>query len=243
MNSLWMKRWLMVPAALGMAWGLGTMPSLKAQPAPDQPLIEESGRIEPAKATYSFVGSADQRITIILDSGDFDPVVMLQDDEGNEIASNDDFGGSLNSKLIVSLPADGEYQVVATSYDGQGGDYDLTVRPANPYESLYGEGQDSLAAEKYDEAIAAYSAAIDLEPEEVPAYLGRIEAYLGQVYAEAENVETPADIPADTKSLIIADFEQAADLIEALGNLGWAQSLREQADVLRGIPAESESDA
>lgn len=240
MNSLRMKRWLVLPAVVGLCWGLGSMP-LKAQSEPESPLLEESGRIEPAKATYTFEGIVNQRVTITLSSSDFDPVLILQDSEGTEIASNDDFGGSLNSTLIIALPADGEYQVVATSFDGQGGDYDLTVRSSSPYESLYGRGQDALAEENYQAAINFYDEAIELEPEAIPAYLGRIEAYLGQVYTGENDVETPADIPADTKALIIADFEQAADLIEATGNLGWAQSLREQAEVLRGDSPESES--
>jgi tetratricopeptide (TPR) repeat protein len=228
-----MNQWLMLAAAVGCLGSAGLEPAL-AQSEPLQPLMEESGRIEPAEDTYRFMGTANQRITIILESEDFDPVLMLKDSQGNRLASNDDFGGSLNSTVIVALPTDGEYEVVATSFDGQGGDYKLVVRPANRYETLYGEGQDLAAAARYEDAIASYSAAIELAPEEIPAYLGRVEAYLEQVYAEEGNIETPQEIPADAKAAIIADFEKAADLIEASGNPGWAESLREQVEILRG---------
>jgi hypothetical protein len=76
-------------------------------------LLEEMGEITPAEASYRFDGVAGQAITITLDSDDFDPVLVLLDSSENEIASNDDFGGTLNSTIIVELPADDTYTVIA----------------------------------------------------------------------------------------------------------------------------------
>lgn len=238
MNSQWIVRrlTLLITASLSVGAPLGAMPGLA------QTLLEEQGTILPAEHIYTFEGEADQTVTVTLTSDTFDPVLILMDAEGNEIANNDDFGGSFNATLIVELPIDGFYTVKATSFDGQGGDYELVVRLATPYESLYSEGQELNQIERFDEAISAYTEAIQLSPEEIPAYLGRAEAYLGRAYVEQEGaIQSPEDLPETTKTAIIADFEKAADLIEANGNLQWARSLREQASLLRNNPVDDET--
>lgn len=197
-------------------------------------ILEESGTIVPAEHSYSFEGKQDDAVTITLSSEAFDPVVALYNSAGNEVASNDDFDGTLNSTIIITLPEDDTYTVVASSFTGQGGDYDLMVRTSTPYEVAYGKAQDLVQQEDYDGAIAAYTEAIDLDDEKPSAYLGRAEAYLGKLYAEqGDSLSSPQDMPAEARDAIIADFESAADLIEAVGNLDWAASLREQADYLR----------
>jgi tetratricopeptide (TPR) repeat protein len=88
--------------------------------------------------------------------------------------------------------------------------------------------------EDYPAAIDAYTSAIALDPDQPSAYLGRAEAYLGQVYLEqGTQIQGPEDIPLSTREAIIADFEAAATLIEVSGPQDWADSLREQADFLR----------
>jgi hypothetical protein len=55
-----------------------------------------------------------------LESEAFDPVLSLRGPDDAEIAFNDDFGGTLNSKITIELPEDGVYSVVARSFSGQG---------------------------------------------------------------------------------------------------------------------------
>jgi tetratricopeptide (TPR) repeat protein len=207
------------------------------QPAQAETLLENRGTITPAEATYTFEGTAGQALTITLDSEDFDPVLLLLDSNGDEVAFNDDFGGSLNSKIIITLPADDTYTVVARSFAGDGGDYDLVVRDSTAFELTFAAAEALVAEEDYDGAIAAYTEAIDLDPDQASAYLGRAQAILAQTYVEqGEQIEGPADIPLAVRERVIADFEQAADLIEASdGGEGWADSLREQAAVLRQV--------
>jgi tetratricopeptide (TPR) repeat protein len=205
-----------------------------ALPSRAETFLEDTGTITPAEASYTFEGNAGQSITITLDSEDFDPVLTLFDSSGNEIATNDDFGGTLNSTIILDLPTDDTYTVIARSFSGQGGDYNLTVRTSTDYETTYAEAQTLALSEDYPEAIDAYTRAIELDPEQPSAYLGRAEAYLGQVYLEqGEQIQGPSDIPQATREAIIADFESAANLIEEAGPQDWADSLREQADFLR----------
>lgn len=203
-------------------------------PARAETFIEEAGTITPAEASYTFEGSEGQAVTITLDSEDFDPVLSLFDSEGNEIATNDDFGGTLNSAIILNLPADGTYTVIARSFSGRGGDYSVTVRSSNEYETTYAEAQARVMAEDYAAAIEAYTNAIDIDPAQPSAYLGRAEAYLEQVYLESgEQIQGPGDIPMEVREAVIEDFETAATLIEDSGPQDWADSLREQAEFLR----------
>jgi tetratricopeptide (TPR) repeat protein len=209
-----------------------------ASPAGAETFLDEAGEITPAEATYRFDGSAGETVTIILNSDDFDPVLSLLDSSGSEIATNDDFGGSLNSTIILELPADGTYTVIAKSFSGQGGNFDLTVRTSTDYETVYATGQNLVAQEDFAGAIAAYTEAIELDPQEPSAYLGRAEANLGQIYlTEGEAIQGPEDIPMEVREAVINDFEKAADLIEIDGPQGWADTLREQADFLRNAGA------
>ncbi|WP_155523637.1 pre-peptidase C-terminal domain-containing protein [Nodosilinea nodulosa] len=206
-----------------------------ASSAQTDPVLQETGTIYPAQATYTFDGTTGQSVTITLDSEDFDPVLSLLGPDEAEIATNDDFGGTLNSKIIVELPASGSYTVVAKSFSGQGGDYDLVVRASTEFEMAYAGAEALAMAEDYPGAIAAYTKAIEIDPDQSSAYLGRAQAVLGQVYVEqGDAIQAPEDIPLEARESVIADFEKAADLLEASGSEDWATSLREQIEVLRG---------
>lgn len=227
--SFYPGRWL-VPATLVIGIGFSGYMVLPVQA---ETLLEQTGEIIPAEKSHTFEGKAQQSLTIILESTDFDPVLSLIGPGGTEVAINDDFGGTLNSTIIITLPEDGIYTVVARSFSGQGGAYSLVVRSSTPYEMAYNEAQILVQQEDFSRAIAAYTRAIEIDPQQSSAYLGRAEAYLGEVYADGTVIESPQDIPEATRESIIADFEAAADLIEATGNPDWATSLREQANYLR----------
>ncbi len=80
--------------------------------------------------TYSLSGRAGDRLDIRLRSGGFDPYVFLVGPDDFSAANDDDESGEdgTNSRLIVTLPADGEYQLVATSFEpGESGDFVLAV--------------------------------------------------------------------------------------------------------------------
>ncbi len=219
---------LTLASSLGM--GLVTAP-VEAQ----ESLLETGGTIVPAESAHTFEGQAGQVVTITLESEDFDPVLSLQSSSGEEISFNDDFGGSLNSRIVAELPADGTYRVVARSYSGSGGDFNLIVRLATEYEITLARAESLIGVERYDDAIAAYTEAIELAPDQSLAYLGRAQATLGQVYLEqGATIEGPEDIPEEARQSVVADFEKAADLIEAEGDVEWANSLREQAAFLQG---------
>ncbi|MBW8305168.1 MAG: PPC domain-containing protein, partial [Brevundimonas sp.] len=80
--------------------------------------------------TWTLRGRRGQQLDIRLTSTDFDPYLMVRG-PGDFSSDNDDDAGvedSRNSRLLVTLPADGEYQVSATSYEAkESGDYRLAV--------------------------------------------------------------------------------------------------------------------
>lgn len=78
---------------------------------------------------YQFSGNSGQRITISLESQDFDPYLILLDPQGRRISENDDISRSdRNSRLVITLPATGIYTVVANSYESNtGGGYTIKV--------------------------------------------------------------------------------------------------------------------
>lgn len=224
---------LMTLFALTTGLGMGVA-SLPAQA--QQSIIETGGTIVPAESVHTFEGQAGQMVTIILESDDFDTVLSLQTTTGEEIAFNDDFGGSLNSRIVAEIPADGTYRIVARSYSGNGGDFNLVVRNATEYEVALAKADALSYEERYREAIAAYTAAIAIDSSQAMGYLGRAQAILSQVYVEqGETMEGPEDIPALVRRSVIADFEKAADLVEAEGDVDWANALREQAAFLRDV--------
>lgn len=79
---------------------------------------------------HQFSGSSGQQVTIILESRDFDPYLILLDPDGERIDENDDISRTnLNSRLVVILPSTGTYTLYANSYDAaKSGAYDVTVR-------------------------------------------------------------------------------------------------------------------
>ncbi len=80
---------------------------------------------------FTLEGRAGQRIELRLESGDFDPFIQING-PGNFIEANDDDpAGGRNSRLNVTLPADGSYTVMATSYAArETGRYTLRVGDA-----------------------------------------------------------------------------------------------------------------
>lgn len=77
---------------------------------------------------YRFSGRVGQRVRIEMKSNAFDTYVILLDADGNTIASDDDSGGAQNAQLDVVLPYQGQYRVIANTYDSLNeGEYTLTV--------------------------------------------------------------------------------------------------------------------
>ncbi|MBI3090624.1 MAG: Ig-like domain-containing protein [Candidatus Tectomicrobia bacterium] len=89
---------------------------------------------------YTFFASAGQRVTIDLQSSSFDAFLLLVNEGGETIASNDDRASGDRNALITDfeIPADGAYTIEVTSFGAVGagdffgtggtGDYQLALQ-------------------------------------------------------------------------------------------------------------------
>lgn len=84
---------------------------------------------EAPSATYVFLGSEGDVLTITATSDDFDTFLTLRDAGGVELASDDDRAGNLNAQIQrFVLPADGTYRVTVSSYNNAStGDFTLLI--------------------------------------------------------------------------------------------------------------------
>jgi hypothetical protein len=103
---------------------------------------------------YTFVGKTGDKITISLESSDFDPFLQLDNENGDEVASNDDFGGSLNATISETLRTDETYTIIVSSASGSGS-YDLTLKIDAPAAITYGEVVEGQLTE--EEKTRSYS--------------------------------------------------------------------------------------
>lgn len=128
-------------------------------------------------ALYTFTGSEGDTIIAQLQSDDFDSYLTLSDPNGNELISNDDGGGNLNSLIgPFVLPSTGEYTLSARSLSGTAvGSYTLILSRATVESIDYGDETE-----------------IELSDSENIAYL-TFEGTAGDVIsiaAESEDVDT-----------------------------------------------------
>lgn len=82
--------------------------------------------------TFTLKMSKGIRYTIDLVRNDnaMDPYLKLADPTGNVVAEDDDGGGNLNSRIQITPKDDGEYKIIATSLNNNGGNFTLSVEKA-----------------------------------------------------------------------------------------------------------------
>jgi len=91
---------------------------------------------------HTFEGRAGQRVTIRLESNEFDTYLAIIGPNDEVLAENDDFDGSTNSSVTLTFPETGTYTIVANGYDSSSrGRYALVVSgsgsgPSNTAQTL-----------------------------------------------------------------------------------------------------------
>ena len=83
-------------------------------------------RNRPAKV-HTVRLAKDKTYIIELRSTDFDSYLRLEDAAGKQLAHDDDGAGFPNARLRFAAPHDGDYRLIATSFDGKTGRYTLRI--------------------------------------------------------------------------------------------------------------------
>jgi hypothetical protein len=105
--------------------GIRVEGKLSPDDAKDKVMTKSPHQVHPMKM------KGDQTYQIDLVSQAFDAFLRVEDGSGKELASDDDSGGNLNSRLYFKAPKDGTYRLIATSFDGKAGPYTLTAKVAS----------------------------------------------------------------------------------------------------------------
>jgi uncharacterized caspase-like protein len=84
------------------------------------------------KGSYAKVYTVEMnvgKVVIDLTSGFFDTYLRIEDLNGNVLAENDDFGGTLNSQVTLDITRAGQLRIVVTSYaPGVTGNFEVRIR-------------------------------------------------------------------------------------------------------------------
>lgn len=197
--------------------------------------------------------------TIILTSNDFDSFLRLEDENGKEVASDDDGAGNRNARIVYKSEREAEFRVIVTTFAGAvTGKYELIVRQAGGIspehaakildrDKLLAAVEDAKKLGKLPEALSHADKALRLEreifgPDSVEAVQG-LDRLLGLHVARK-------DLPGATKvaeeSLAVRrrvhgeKHLEYADGLETLAwlhvfqqNLATAEPLTKQALALR----------
>jgi len=119
--------WLRVTPAEARQMGAYTLRWRYVQQQPTPTPVPQAATIvqlrdrveEGAYAFYPFQGWAGQQIRVevsALPGSSIDPVAVLLDPQGREIAQGDDSGGTLNADFVAALPDEGTYTLRVNGY-------------------------------------------------------------------------------------------------------------------------------
>lgn len=141
-------------------------PSLGSQGcvgAPELPYAEiTSGQTTPSMpaAYYSFYAFEGETLRFRADNafGDFefglDPVLAIYDPTGVEVAYNDDGDSGFNSRIDLTIPADGDYCLEVTGFGSSTGEFLLAADPA-AFSTFSGTLTDTAPEAYYEEEFFA----------------------------------------------------------------------------------------
>lgn len=118
-----------------------------------------TGSLNLSQERWVFNGTAGESVTIAMTSDDFDTYLELLGPDGTQVTFNDDGGQGLNSLIEnFTLPATGEYTIIARSFGNRGeGSYTLSLAQgsASPGPTPTAAGGGSGGSIAYGQSVAA----------------------------------------------------------------------------------------
>lgn len=153
---------------------LPSLDTIRGELAPTAPRLEGRGRFQ----SYRFTGRANDRIVITMEAERFDPylhLALINPPSLRVVESDDDGGAGTNSRLVATLPASGEYLVVASALTGDDttgfGPYSIRMAPCDSACAAFSETVAARSEASYQRALGAQRRRIPIE--------GLVEAELG----------------------------------------------------------------
>ena len=128
-RSRWLCVW-MAACAAACLMGDGRSPGAETGAESGQDARDDGARVADG-GRWRFRGAAGRTVVVTAGSDAFDTSVAVLAPGGDELAWDDDSGAGTDSRLLVTLPRDWEYEVrVASLFDRESGAYRVAVRDA-----------------------------------------------------------------------------------------------------------------
>lgn len=118
---------------------------------------------------------------IEMQSGDLDSYLIVKNQDGENLASDDDSGDNLNARLIFRAPESATYEIVATTFGkSQSGPYTLTITPQAPaaqaklvngQAALEGQFKEGVSEKSYEVALKKGVYVIEMKSDDFDTYL------------------------------------------------------------------------
>lgn len=181
------------------------------------------GVLREASVLWTFEGTTDNPIHIEVGSNAFDVFITLLDDQGNEVATDDDSGQGTDAQLWTYLPQDGFYTILVRPLaEAEGGLYTVRAGFFEPTPIEYGFND---TGNLNDEGFAAYqftglagdAVNIGATSEQFDPYV-RLFSTNGLV-AENDDIQFGVDINARIENTLL-DFDSAEYLIIVTTSFG-----------------------
>lgn len=215
----------MMGLALATALASGCLSVFMAGPALAESLFSQDGNLKPTEDRYTFAGQAGQSITVRMaatgnnpnspDGPMLDPILTVLDADGNKLAENDDSERTLNSRVVVTLPREGNYTIVARGLSGSG-PYKLTIDTATDLDRIMARGEKLMLDGNNTEAERLFTSAIATYATVPELYWNRGDVLMMQ------NKLRPA----------LADYRKAKELFEKAGKTDRANEIKASIDGL-----------
>jgi tetratricopeptide (TPR) repeat protein len=209
---------------------------------------------------HTFEGQAGEAISIELVSEAFDTYLILLGPDEQPLAEDDDGNGGTNSRIVVTLPTTGTYQMVASSYAaGETGPYTLTWQPATTADvaqvealqratELNQQADELYQAGRYQEAIPLAEEVLAIRREQLGERHPDVAASLNNLavlyhlqgrYGEAETrfleaLDISREQLGERHPAVASNLNNLAELYRAQGRYGEAETrFLEALDILQ----------
>lgn len=185
---------------------------------------------------HVFKMAAGKTYSIDMESKEFDTYLRLESPDGKRLAENDDRGdGTLHSRIVHKAAKEGDYRIIATTFDGKTGRYTLSVQPTTGASAAFG-----LIQADFQRAMQTLQQDFNKakEQEEKDRVLAKFfEISIGTVDRYAKIAEEFPNDPVAKQAL--AQIQQKLAMVSQSDSPAIAQKLREimekgQNDQIRG---------